>query len=198
MDYKYIYDELYKLGYHSKGKNHGAGFLKYFVNNYKFNTILEVGCANGVAVRDFHKYGKVAYGIDVSDIAIRYCTEITKTRNCIEGSVVNIPFKNKFFDAVFSCDVLEHLRPDDITGAIREIVRVVKSPGYLFLKISPEIEQNREFLNNAKAKKVKGFAEIENLHLTVQPHKWWIEQVTQYKNVFFEKNISDLLIFRVI
>lgn len=195
MDYKYIYETLYKLGYHDKGKNHGSSYIRHFVNNYKFDTILEVGCANGSAVRDLHKNKKQAYGIDISSVAIRYCTEVTCVRNCIEASALDIPYKDKFFDAVFSCDVLEHLTPEDTRIAIKEIVRVAKH--YLFLKISPELEFNRDWLNKAKAQKIRGFENIDNLHLTVMPHKEWIGMITEDRRVSFEKNISDLLIFRI-
>lgn len=196
MDYKYIYDSLYEIGYHDKGKNHGVNYLKFFLNNYKFEKILDVGCSNGRAVKDMQKKGKTAYGIDISPIAIRYATEKYAVRNCIEGSACDIPFKDKFFDAVFTCDVLEHLEENDAIKAISEIVRIVKN-GHIFLKISPDIEFNRDYLDSAKTKKIKGFDKIENLHITVKPIDWWISKLTAHKNVFFEKSISDLLIFRV-
>ena len=195
MDYKYIYDKLYEIGYHDKGKNHGCNYIRYFINNYKFNRILEVGCSNGRAVRDMQKKGKGAYGIDISPIAIRYATEKYAVRNCIEGSACDIPFKDNFFDAVFSCDVLEHLAEEDAIRAIHEIHRVCT--GYIFLKISPELEQNRSMLDKAKELKLKHFDNIENLHITVKPIEWWIEQITFCKRVYFEKNIGNLLIFRV-
>lgn len=196
MNYKYIYDSLYEIGYHDKGKNHGVNYLKYFQNNYKFDKILEVGCSNGRAVKELQKKGKTAYGIDISPIAIRYATEKYAVRNCIEGSAIDIPFKDNFFDSVFSCDVLEHLTEDDSIIAIKEIVRVIKQ-GYIFVKISPDVEFNRDYLDKAKSMNIKHFENIENLHITVKPIDWWIEKFTVHKNVFFERSISDLLIFRV-
>jgi len=79
---------------------------------------------------------------------------------------------------LFTCDVLEHLHPDDLEKAMKEMLRVCTR--YFFIKVSGEIEHNREFMDKAKAKYGQTFPDIENLHLTVMSIRKWI--------IFFEKH----------
>lgn len=63
------------------------------------------------------------YGIELQ----RYAVEIAKQRsrgiNIIQGSAFDIPFRDGFFDLVFTSGVLIHLSPADISQALCEIHR---------------------------------------------------------------------------
>jgi len=43
--------------------------------------------------------------------------------NLIQGSVFDIPFKDKYFDMVFTAGVLIHVSPSDIKKVLKEIYR---------------------------------------------------------------------------
>ena len=191
MNYRQLYDALYSVGYHAKAKNHGHRYVRRICDSFKFKKILDVGCSNGLACVNFHDKGKKAYGIDVSEIAIRYANERYGARNCIIANAADIPFKDNWFDAVFSCDVLEHLTPEDANRAIKEICRV--SSKYLFLVIDFKIEGNREFLIKVQREK-EIFRGIDNLHLTIWPQEKWLGKFSQYG---FKKitDIQDLMVF---
>ncbi len=49
----------------------------------------------------------------------------------ILGDKIILPFKNESFDGVVSCGVLEHV--SDLEGSLKEIYRVLKKEGYLFI-----------------------------------------------------------------
>lgn len=185
IDYKDIYDKLYEVGYHDKGKNHGERYCHWIVKNFrtKLTNVLEIGCSNGLATKVFHRNHIQAYGIDVSRIAIRYACDVNGIINCIEGSALNIPFRDKFFNGVFSCDVLEHLHPKDVEIAMNEMFRVCSK--FFFIKVSGEIEHNREFMNKARSIFGETFPKIDNLHLTVMKIRQWIQ--------LFEKRGCDLI-----
>ena len=118
---------------------------------------------------------KTAYGMDVSEIAIRYCGEVSYTPNCVLGSADDIPFKDNFFDAVFSCDVLEHLTEDDVFKALDEIARVSKR--YLFVVLDCKPEGNREWINKAKVEFPNEFEGIDNLHVTIWDEQTWKKNI---------------------
>jgi ubiquinone/menaquinone biosynthesis C-methylase UbiE len=195
MNYKRLYEDLYKIGYHAKGKNHGRKFVLDIIKaEIEFSRVLDCGCANGFAVKEFQKHHKEAYGIDISSIAIRLASEKFGIRNCIEGNLLDLPYKNNFFNAVFSCDVLEHLIPEDIDKALSEISRV--SNKYLFLKICYEVEGNTEFLKELKTVSGK-YVNIDNLHLTIMTKNEWIEKICSVTGMNYWKTISkDLMVFR--
>lgn len=194
MNYYKIYEKLYSIGYHSKQKNHGKRYVWKLANNYEFKTILDVGCSNGVAVYHFKKLGKRAYGLDVSEIAIRYANEKTGARNCLMASATDIPYRDKFFDAVFSCDVLEHLTPDDAKRAIDEIVRVARA--YVFIKVDGEPEKNRTWIDEGKVRWPKLFGGIDNLHLTTWPINKW-QQEFEARGCRLVDNHDGLMVYEL-
>lgn len=192
MNYFSVYEKLYKLGYHSKLKNHGQKYVDLLVRGYEFKTILEIGCSNGMAVQQFRKKRKLAYGIDVSSIAIRYAAEKAFVPNCIIASATDIPFVDNFVDAIFSCDVLEHLEEKDVFKALGQIKRLTKR--YLFLVIDTEIERNRDWIEKAKETYSGEFQDIENLHITVWPIRKWKKVISDYGFKLINSS-NDLYIF---
>ena len=64
------------------------------------------------------------YGIEIQDRAINYAKHRTDNLNIIKGDALNIPFKDGFFDLVFTHGVLIHISPENIHKVINEIHRV--------------------------------------------------------------------------
>lgn len=192
MNYAKIYDSLYSLGYHMNGKNHGQRFVEYLTEKYQFDSILDIGCSTGMTVKKFRIAGKNSYGIDASQVAISWASDNFKVRNVLFGLANDIPFKDNYFDAVFSCDVLEHLNKEDAKNAIAELKRVAKK--YIFVYIDGELERNRNWLKMAKAKFPKFFSTIDNLHLTLMPVSEWQKMFEDLGCKLIE-NFYGLLIF---
>jgi len=93
----------------------------------KSSKILEVGCNIGTQLLFLQKMGfKNLYGIETNKEAIEISKSITKDINIIQGSALDIPFKNKYFDLVFTSGVLIHISPIDIKKVIQEIYRCSK------------------------------------------------------------------------
>lgn len=86
--------------------------------------ILEVGCNIGVQLTNLQEMGfKELYGIDLQSHAIEISKQKTKGINIIRATAYDIPFKNGFFDLVFTNRVLIHINPEKILKALQEIVR---------------------------------------------------------------------------
>lgn len=116
-------DELYK-------KMYGVTKLEMnsrFLGGLDINNILEVGCNIGDQLRhlQFQGYNNL-YGIEVLKYAIQKASQLTKDINIIWGNAFNIPFKDGYFDLVFTAGVLIHVHPDDIAEVMNEIYRVSK------------------------------------------------------------------------
>ena len=87
--------------------------------------ILEVGTNIGNQLFHLQSQGFTnLYGIEIQDRAINYSKHRTDNLNIIKGDALNIPFKDNFFDLVFTHGVLIHISPDNINQAISEIYRV--------------------------------------------------------------------------
>ena len=89
--------------------------------------ILEVGSNIGNQLVSLQKIGfKNLYGIEINKEAIEISKSVTKDINFVWGSALDIPFKDNYFDLVFTSGVLIHISPSDIKKVIREIHRVTK------------------------------------------------------------------------
>jgi len=99
-----------------------SDFLKDIPKDAK---ILEVGTNIGNQLFHLQSQGFTnLYGIEIQDRAINYAKHRADNLNIIKGDALNIPFKDNFFDLVFTSGVLIHISPDNINKALSEIYRV--------------------------------------------------------------------------
>jgi len=89
--------------------------------------ILEVGSNVGNQLVCLKKMGfQFLYGIELQQYAVELSKSRTSNINIIQGSAFDIPYKDGFFDLVFTSGVLIHISPTDIIDAINEIYRCSK------------------------------------------------------------------------
>jgi len=87
--------------------------------------ILEVGANMGTQLQFMQKMGfHNLYGVEIQTYAIQKAKQLTGKVNLIQGNAFDIPFKNNFFDLVYTSSVLIHISPDNILKALDEIYRV--------------------------------------------------------------------------
>lgn len=100
---------------------------EFLGNTSRSIRILEVGCNIGLQLKYLQKIGfKSLYGIELQSHVVELAKLKTKNINIIRGSAFDIPFKNNFFDLVFTSGVLIHIAPSDIKEALKEIYRCTK------------------------------------------------------------------------
>lgn len=89
--------------------------------------ILEVGTNIGNQLFHLQSQGFTnLYGIEIQDRAINYAKHRTDNLNIIKGDALDIPFKDNYFDIVFTHGVLIHISPNNISKVLDEIFRVTK------------------------------------------------------------------------
>lgn len=96
--------------------------------------VLDVGCAKGFLVKDLLKVcpGLEAFGLDVSEYALRHCEPEVVGRLHL-GSAERLPFPSDSFAAVISKDALHNLERPLCVQAVREIERI--APGRAFIQV---------------------------------------------------------------
>lgn len=100
---------------------------KDFLGKLKLKNILEVGCNIGNQLALLQNQGfKNLYGIEVFPEAVEKAKLQTRDMNIIQGSAFDLPFKDSYFDLVFTSGVLIHINPKDLKKAMNEISRVSK------------------------------------------------------------------------
>ncbi len=90
--------------------------------------ILEVGSNVGNQLILLQNMGFTnLYGIELQSYAVEQSKAHTRHINIIQGSAFDIPYKDNYFDLVFTSGVLIHLHPTDISKALIEINRCTQN-----------------------------------------------------------------------
>jgi SAM-dependent methyltransferase len=121
--------------------------------------VIEFGCGTGVGLAEIAKTNEVL-GIDIAD-------------NCL---TVDVPFKqaciwepmNVSGDVGFCVDVMEHLPPERVESAFKEIMECV--PRCLFVPCLLDDHLGPKHIGKA-------------LHLTIKPPEWWRKTASKYGTV---------------
>ena len=110
-----------------------------FLDNLELNRILEVGCNMGIQLNILKKMGYLdLWGIELQDYAVEVARNRTSGLNIVKGTAFDIPFKNGFFDLVFTSGVLIHISPDDIDKVLDEMYRCTNKYIWGFEYFNPE------------------------------------------------------------
>lgn len=97
--------------------------------------VLDVGFGHGFIEEYLIKKGNFdLHGIDISQKAAERMKKIVDGDFRV-GSILKIPFANKFFDVVLALEILEHIPPHSTFKAINELYRVLKAGGTLVVSL---------------------------------------------------------------
>ncbi|PIP23314.1 MAG: hypothetical protein COX90_02035 [Candidatus Nealsonbacteria bacterium CG_4_10_14_0_2_um_filter_38_17] len=102
---------------------------------------LDLGCGSGRHIVYLAKHGFEVYGIDIAPKGIGITKswlkkEKLKARLKIGNIYKKLPYPNNFFDALISIQVLNHNRIGNIRKLIKEIERILKPEGLIFITVS--------------------------------------------------------------
>ena len=157
--------------------------------------ILDLGCGTGRHLLFLLKKGFEVYGLDGSpnglEIAKNWLTEenLSSELTC-QKIECDFPYKNGFFDAVISIQVIHHNLMKDIVFTINEILRTLKPEGFIFLTVP---------LHQAFYLKKKNMEKVETrtyIPLTGQekglPHHFFT--IAEIKKVFSDFDLLEIYI----
>jgi pseudaminic acid biosynthesis-associated methylase len=90
--------------------------------------ILEVGCNLGNQLVLLQQLGYTnLYGIEAQGYALAATRTRVRDLNLIQATAFDIPYKDKYFDLVFTAGVLIHIAPGDLAQALTEIHRCARN-----------------------------------------------------------------------
>lgn len=98
-----------------------------FLGSLAIDRVLEVGCNTGNQLNLLQSQGyDDLYGLELQPYAVEKAKQLTRDINIIQGSAFNLPFRDNYFDLVFTAGVLIHISPEDLPRIMKEIYRVSK------------------------------------------------------------------------
>jgi len=130
-------------------KEHGKVFTKLqedipgivkILKKHNVKRVLDLGCGSGRHTVYLAKNGFEVYGIDISLAGIRITKEWLKKEklkaNLKIGDIYKkLPYKDNFFDAIISTNVLHHAKIEKIRKLIKEMERILKLKGLIFVMV---------------------------------------------------------------
>ena len=142
-NYEKILEDDLKIG----GESHAyfiefkAFWIKEFLNKLGVSSkinILDIGCGLGGLNGYIRKHipDAVYYGIDISSKSVQKAYRQNKDTGLSYYSSydgTNVPFKKDSFHAVILAGVLHHIQPEAISNILREIYKVLRTDGFLFI-----------------------------------------------------------------
>lgn len=157
------------------------------VKKRKPKTVLDVGCGEGFTLERLRKQniGEKLEGVDFLKTAIEIGKKAHPELHLKEGTIYDLPYKDKSFDLVICSEVLEHL--EDPKKALSELERVAKKhivlsvpnePWFMLANFLRGKNWSRwgndiEHINHWSSKGFKKFVETKFKVLTVRrPFAW--------------------------
>ncbi len=112
--------------------------------------ILDIGCGTGRHTVYLARRGFDVYGFDMSKTGVEYTKRRLKkhglkARIFVHDMSKKLPFRDKFFDAIISIQVIDHNTIRRIRRTIREMRRVLNKNGLIFVSV-----QSRKALAGSK------------------------------------------------
>jgi ubiquinone/menaquinone biosynthesis C-methylase UbiE len=96
-------------------------------------SIFEVGCGGGEMLRWLEGKGYDIQGCETNRQHVADATQWAKRDQVILASGAQIPVNDNTFDCVTSCDVLEHVVPEQRETFLNEMLRITKTGGRIVL-----------------------------------------------------------------
>lgn len=93
----------------------------------------EVGCGYGRLSPWIADFSTQHYGIDPNETQIEKARELYPDCEWVESTAQDLPFDDGYFDLIITWTVLQHIPPELLREAVRQIERVSADQGYVIL-----------------------------------------------------------------
>lgn len=147
--------------------------------------ILDIGCGKGRYIANLCRdcINKQYFAVDISKKVMEYFSNDDVIKK--EGNLTNIPYEDDFFDAVYTCEALEHAV--DIKRAISELCRVTQSGGKVVV-----LDKNKEKLGYFEIEEWEQWFDEEELKGEMLEY---CSDVQVIKDISYEEKEADGLFY---
>ncbi len=111
------------------------GFKEFVEILPRGSRVLDVGCAGGRDSKRLVQKGFKAIGIDLVDEFLEEARQHVPEARFINMDLLKLEFPENYFDAIYACAVLLHIKKKDIPSALEEFYDVLKPNGKLYIAV---------------------------------------------------------------
>lgn len=99
----------------------------------KYDSLTDVGCGEGRIISELEKHKNASYtGVDVSSRALNFARGFTRQATFITHDITKNPL-TEIPDIIVSCEVIEHIKPDEVSEYIKHISESLNHGGTFIL-----------------------------------------------------------------
>jgi len=128
--YEWIYAEI---GLHADDPSFYPWIVRLLLKNVGGGRLLDVACGEGGIVYEAGRRGFKAYGLDISEQAIRKARNYISGDNFVVGAGESLPFASESFDCTTCLGSLENM--GNSWKALSELIRITKQGGFLLVQM---------------------------------------------------------------
>jgi len=180
-------------------KEHGAFFeephedIAYIVPllaGKRARRVLDLGCGSGRHVVHLARNRFSVYGLDSSPEGIKMArarlrNEGLKASLRLQSMTKPLPFKDSFFEAVISVQVIHHATLAEIRKVVKEIARVLKKDGVVYVTV-PKLRNQAEAFQEIES---GTFIPLDGLEKGL-PHHYFTPK--ELRELFKDFEITDI------
>ena len=99
--------------------------------------VLDIGCGTGRNAVHLANQGFDVYAVDSSNVAVNKTKELAGNTplDIRIASIFDLPFEDRFFDALLCRHVLQYNDPKNYGRAVNEMKRVTKNEGLVYVRV---------------------------------------------------------------
>ncbi|MFH0852555.1 MAG: class I SAM-dependent methyltransferase [bacterium] len=97
-----------------------------------YKNLLEIGFGSGILLPELSRRSQNLFGIDIHEKIPDVEAMLAKMgvkAELLQGSVLELPYQDEFFDGVVAVSIFEHIFPNDLDKAFLEVKRVMQKSG---------------------------------------------------------------------
>lgn len=106
--------------------------LRILMDQAGFESVLDVGCGSGWLVKYLSECGYKARGCDNAEVALKLAEKKVR-KQLLKAGATRLPYSKGSFDVVSSISMVEHLSVKEVRSFLKEVTRVLKPGGVVFL-----------------------------------------------------------------
>ena len=117
-----------------------------FMKKRGVDSVCDAGCGCGAYSLKLARHGFSVSGFDISEYAVKLTKELLSKNgytadNFKVSDIISTGYESGSFDAVVARDVIDHLPAKQGHDAVKELLRITKSGGYLLLSVDKTDEE---------------------------------------------------------
>jgi len=160
----------------------------------KGDKILEAGCGAGRVYFHYKNEGFDIKGIEYSKNAVENILAKDSGADVIEGSITELPYVDKSFDAVLAFGLYHNIEDQkELQKAFDETIRVLNHGGQLVASVRFDSLENNLVEKIMKTRsKGKAFDRFHRWHFSLEDMKGFLGESMEIETVYYARNVSFL------